>query len=69
MHKERMTKLDFEVGKLYGDSGGVEMLFFTGESFLYDFVEAAYDDEKQDYFPTDNQIRLTAREAKELVRW
>lgn len=60
---------NLEIGALYGDRDGVNLLFYVGKSYLYDFVVAEYDEEKCDYFKTNEEIRLTEREVKNLIEW
>lgn len=58
---------DLVVGKMYSDRDGVRVLIYRGRpGFLYDFEATEYDEEKGDFFGTGEEIRLTAREVRQL---
>lgn len=61
---------ELKIGALYGDNDGVDMLYYVGGTgYLYNFVNAEYDDEEQEFIPTKDDRILTAREVNRLIEW
>lgn len=63
---KKFNPADLEVGCLYADNDVVTVLRFNEETTLYNFTEMNYDEERQDYIPTSNSIRLVKMEVERL---
>ena len=61
---------NLKIGELYIDKDRVNTVFYEGRfGYLYYFVTAEYDDEKQDFIRTNDKRRLTEREVKNLIEY
>lgn len=67
-----MKTKDLQANQLYGDKDGVNMYYYVGKygaGNLSEFKKADYDDEKQDFFPTNERIILTPDEVEKIKQW
>lgn len=63
--KKRLTIDELQKGRLYSDAEGVETLQYIGgygAGDLSEFVEMQYNDDLQDFEPSENRIILTPLE-------